>query len=207
MSNCRSIILTSRNINCSTITVEEFIRAMFSDLLEAEEKYDELYIPEWEEKKFKDFAWHLKYTRKRAIDFAEKKWKTEKKRNEYIENEVKKARENYKFDSFFYGLSFFDFDVNPGEMGISGDCIISYDELTPEKLRRCFEKIKNNKYFKKALGWKLTYKAYDNSYKVCFRPEIKLIVDENTMAQMKEDKKNLEDSVYRFYEGCRYWGD
>jgi len=207
MSNYRSIVLTSRNINCSTITVEEFIRAMFSDLLEAEEKYNELYIPEWEEKKFKDFAWHLKYTCKRAIDFAEKKWKTEKKRNEYVENEVKKARKNYKFDSFFYSLSFFDFDVNPGEMGISGDCIISYDELTPEKLRRCFEKIKDNKYFKKALGWELTYKAYDNSYKVCFRPEIKLIVDENTMAQMKEDKKNLEDSVYRFYEGCRYWGD
>jgi hypothetical protein len=207
MNDYRTITLVSRNINCSTITVEEFIRAMFSDLLEAEEKYNELYIPEWEDKKFKDFAYHLKCIRKRAINFAEKKWKTEKKRNEYIKNEVKKARENYKFDNFFYGLSFFDFDVNPGEMGIPSDCIISYNELTPEKLRRCFEKIKDNKYFKKALGWKLTYEAYDNSYKVCSRPEIKLIVDKNTMTEMYEDKNKLIDSVYRFYEGCKYWGD
>ena len=47
MNGYRTITLTSRNINCSTITVKEFISAMFSDLLEAQEKYNDLYIPEW----------------------------------------------------------------------------------------------------------------------------------------------------------------
>ena len=81
MLNYRLITLVSRNINCSNITAEEFISAMFSDFLEAEEKYNDLYIPEWEAYKLKSFFNRLEWTRKRATTFAEKKWKTEKKRN------------------------------------------------------------------------------------------------------------------------------
>ena len=108
---------------------------------------------------------------------------------------------------FYYGLSFFDFDVNPGEMGISGDCCISYNELTPAKLERCFEAVKNNKYFKKAMGWKLTYTASDNSYRSDSRPHIELIVDAETEAQMRKDADDLAESVRNFYKGCTYWGD
>ena len=191
MNNYRTVILTSRNINCSTITAEEFIRAMFSDFLEAEEKYNELYIPEWEATKVRNFFSRMEWTRKRATNFAQKKWKTEKKRTTYIESEVAKARKEYKMSDFYYSLSFFDFDVNPGEMGISGD----------------FEAVKNNKYFKKASGWKLTYKACNNSHQVCFRPHIELIVDAETEAQMKKDADDLTESVRNFYKGCTYWGD
>ena len=207
MSNYRTITLTSRNINCSNITAEEFISAMFSDLLEAEEKYNDLYIPEWEAQKVKDFNNRLTSVRNRAMKIAEKKWKTEKKRNAFIENEVKKFRKEYKISDFYYSLSFFDFKVNPGEMGISGDCSISYNELTPNKLRRCFEAVKDNKYFKKATGWKLTYTASDNSYRSSFRPHIELIVDADTAAQMKKDADDLTASVNSFYKNCTYWGD
>ena len=207
MSNYRTITLTSRNINCSNITAEEFISAMFSDLLEAEEKYNDLYIPEWEAQKVKDFNNRLISVRNRAMKIAEKKWKTEKKRNAFIENEVKKFRKEYKISDFYYSLSFFDFKVNPGEMGISGDCSISYNELTPNKLRRCFEAVKDNKYFKKATGWKLTYTASDNSYRSSFRPHIELIVDADTAAQMKKDADDLTASVNSFYKNCTYWGD
>ena len=207
MNDYRTVILTSRNINCSTITVDEFIRAMFSDFLEAEEKYNDLYIPEWEAAKVKSFFQNLEWARKRATNFAEKKWKTEKKRTAYIESEVAKARKEYKMSDFYYDLSFFDFDVNPGEMGISGDCCISYKELTPAKLERCFETVKDNKYFKKASGWKLTYEASNDSYRTCFRPHIELIVDAETEAKMKKDAEDLTESVRKFYEGCTYWGD
>ena len=207
MNDYRTVILTSRNINCSTITVDEFIRAMFSDFLEAEEKYNDLYIPEWEAAKVKSFFQNLEWARKRATNFAEKKWKTEKKRTAYIESEVAKARKEYKMSDFYYNLSFFDFDVNPGEMGISGNCCISYKELTPAKLERCFETVKDNKYFKKASGWKLTYEASNDSYRTCFRPHIELIVDAETEAKMKKDAEDLTESVRKFYEGCTYWGD
>lgn len=207
MNDYRTIILTSRNINCSNITSEQFIRAMFSDFLEAEEKYNDLYIPEWEAAKVKSFFQNITWARNRATKFAEKKWKTEKKRTAYIESEVAKARKEYKMSDFYYDLSFFDFDVNPGKMGISNDCCISYKELTPAKLGRCFEAVKNNKYFKKASGWQLTYEASNDSHRVCFRPHIKLIVDGETEAQMKKDAADLTESVRKFYEGCHYWGD
>ena len=207
MNDYRTITLTSRNINCSTITAEEFISAMFSDFLEAEEKYNDLYIPEWVAYKVKDFNDRIGWARNRAMKFAEKKWKTEKKRNAYIENEVNKFRKEYKVNNYYDSLSFFDFKVNPGEMGISGDCCISYKDLTPNKLRRCFEAVKDNKYFKKAMGWKLTYTASDNSYRSSFRPHIELIVDTETAAQMKKDADDLTASVNNFYKNCTYWGD
>lgn len=207
MNNYRLITLTSRNIDCSNITPEQFISAMFSDFLEAEEKYNNLYIPEWEAYKVKNFFDRLAYTRKWAKGIAEKKWKTEKKRNEFIEKEVEKARKEYKIDSFYNNLAFFDFDVNPGEMGISGACSISYKELTPTTLRRCYETVKDNKYFKQAHGWKLTYEASNNSYKVCFRPHIELIVDADVEAQMKHDEEVLTNAVNEFYKGCKYFGD
>jgi hypothetical protein len=207
MNNYRLITLTSRNIDCSNITPEQFISAMFSDFLEAEEKYNDLYIPEWEAYKVKSFFDRLTYICKWAKGIAEKKWKTEKKRNEFIEKEVEKARKEYTIDSFYYDLSFFDFDVNPGEMGISGACSISYKELTPTTLRRCYEAVKDNKYFKQAHGWKLTYEASNNSYKVCFRPHIELIVDADVEAQMKHDEEVLTNAVNEFYKGCKYWGD
>ena len=207
MNDYRWITLTSRNIDCSTITVEEFISAMFADFLEAQDKYNELYIPEWEAHKVKNFERHIDLVRKHSTKVAEKKWKTEKRRNAYIESEVEKARKEYKIDSFYCSLSFFDFKVTPGEIGLSNNCCISYKDLTPEALRRCFNEIKDNKYFKKALGWKLTYEASNNSYRVSFRPQIKLIVDEETENQMINDEKCLTESVCKFYENCDYWGD
>ena len=207
MNNYRTVTLVSRNINCSNITADEFVRTMFSDFLEAEENYNDLYIPEWEAAKVKNFFSRLEYIRKWANKIAEKKWKTEKKRTAFVEKEVTKAKNEYKLDNFYYSLSFFDFDVNPGEMGISGDCCISYKDLTPNKLLRCFEAVKDNKYFKKAMGWKFTYEASNNSYRTCFRPHIELIVDAETEAKMKKDAEDLTESVRKFYEGCTYWGD
>ena len=207
MNDYRTVVLVSRNINCADITAEEFVSAMLSDFLEAEEKYNDLYIPEWEAAKVRSFFEHMEWARKRATKFAEKKWKTEKKRIAYVDSEVAKARKEYKMSDFYYDLSFFDFDVNPGEMGISGDCCISYKELTPTKLLRCFEKVKDNKYFKKASGWKFTYEASNNSHRTCFRPHIELIVDAETEAKMKKDAEDLTESVRKFYQGCTYWGD
>ena len=92
-------------------------------------------------------------------------------------------------------------------MGISDNCVLSYRDLTPNKLRRCYEAVKDNKYFKKAIGWMLTYESHNDSYCTCFRPQIKLIVDTETAAQMKKDADDLTASVNKFYEGCTYWGD
>ena len=208
MNDYRTITLVTReNLNCANMTADEFIMAMFSDMLEAEEKYNEMYVPEYVNSIINYFEYCMRSARNRATKFAEKKWKTEKKRNEYIKKELEKTRDSYNHDKYYDSLSFFDFDVNPGEMGISGDCCLSFKGLTMNALKRCFEKVKDNKYFKKATGWKLTYECSNNSVSTCFRPHIELIVDAETKAQMEKDERDLTESVRKFYEGCTYWGD
>lgn len=207
MSNYRSIDLVSRNIDCSKITAEEFVSSMFSDFLEAQEKYDELYVPEWVDNKIKSFYSYIESTKNKAIKYAEKKWKTEKKRNMFINSAIDHAKRDYKWNSWYYNLGFFDFNVEPWKISLSGNCCIGYNDLTFEKLLRCFNEVKDNKYFKQAKGWKLTYEASENSYRCSFRPQIKLIVNDEVAAQMKKDEDDLTTAVNKFYENCHYWGD
>lgn len=207
MTNYINRTLVTRIINCSNLTADEFISAMFSDLLEAEEKYNDLYIPEYVASNISWFVNSKNSVIKNAINVASKKWKTDKKRKEYINKTVKEFVDNYNLSNYYNKLSFFDFDVNPGDMGISNDCVLSYKGLTPTKLERCFNKIKDNEYFKKASGWMLTYETTEDSYRSISRPEIKLIVDSETEDKMKNDAINLANSVAEFYKDCKYWGD
>jgi hypothetical protein len=207
MNNYRWITLTSRHIDCSNITEDEFVLAMFSDLLEAQEKYNELYIPEWEAYKVKSFNDRMVWVRNWATKIAEKKWKTEKKRNEYINKETEAARKRYNRDAYYYGLSFFDFDVHPESNGLSGDCCLSIDHLTFKSLERCFESVKDNYYFKNATGWELKYECHENNHSVSFRPYIELIMPEKVKAEYEQAQKDLAESIRKFYEGCHYFGD
>lgn len=207
MTSYRNINLVSRNINCNAISEEEFVKAMFSDLLEAEEKYNELYAPEHVTNIIKSFESHMNREKINAEAYANKTWKTEKKRNAYIMKKLADDRNKFNFNQYYYGLSFFDFNVNPGSISLSSNCTISYDNLTYDKLKKCFNEIKNNEYFKKATGWVLTYEAHVDSYQTCFRPQIKLIVDEETQKKMNEDAENLTKAVNKFYSGCTYFGD
>ena len=207
MTNYITRTLVTRNIDCSNITAEEFVKAMFSDFLEAEEKYNENYIPEWEAWKIKSFEDRMKWAYKSASDYAVKHWKTERKRNEYIDKMMKKAHDEYNISTYYDSLSFFDFDLEPGKNGLSGNCCISYKNLTPKALERCFNEVKDNRYFKKATGWKFTYMAHEDSYRSCFRPHIELIVDAETEAAMKKEAADLAEDIRRFYANCTYWGD
>lgn len=208
MSEYRNITLVKReNINCSTISVDDFVRMMFSDILEADEKYNELYCPDYVASILRHFEYMMSYTRKNAIKYAEKKWKTEKKRNEYINETVNKAKSKFNFDSYYYNLGFFDFDVHPESNGISSNCIISINELTYDVLRRCYEAIKDNYYFKNATGWKLEYKCNDNNHSVSFRPHINLIMPEDVEAKYHKAAKDLAEDIYRFYATTSYPGD
>lgn len=207
MGNCIWTNLVIRNIACSSITEDEFVRAMFSDMLEAEEKYNDLYVPEWVNAQVENFNRYIKDVKHKAEIYATKKWKTEKKRTEYINLMIKTAREKYKPNKWYDHLSFFDFDVNPGDNGISGNCCLSYNNLTFNALARCFNEIKDNKYFKLASGWKLSYEHDEKSCRSSFRPQIKLIVSKEVEDQMIKDAKTLEESICNFYKNCRYFGD
>lgn len=207
--NNRNITLVTRNVNCGSMTSEEFVKMMFNDILEAIENYDTLYTPEYVESELNHMKYNLHCVEMKATRFAEKKWKTEKKRSEYINKEVDAARKNItnNISTYYPGISFFDFDVNPGKNGLSGNCCLSTSNLTAKALERCFNEVKDNEYFKAASGWYLTYEASENSYRNAFRPHIELILSEEMKAKMDAERKTLEDAIREFYRGSNYTGD
>ena len=208
MTNYQTITLVSRdNVNCANLSMDEFVQMMFSDILEAEENYNELYSADYVNGVIRNFNSYVKCYHDTAVRYAEKKWKTDKKRTQYIDKETDAARKRYNLDAYWYGLSFFDFDVHPESNGLNGNCCLSIDSLTFNSLRRCFEAVKDNYYFKNASGWKLEYEAHDNNHQVCFRPFITLIMPEDVKAKYEQAEKDLTESVRKFYEGCTYWGD
>lgn len=196
-----NVKLISRNVDCSKLNEEQFVQMMFSDMLEAQEKFYDMYSKTFVINCIKNFNSRYNTVVNSARKFAEKKWKTEKRRNQYITESINKSKDdimriNYYSDS----LSFFDFDVFPGHMGISYDCILDYKDLTFDKLHRCFNYIKDSDYFKHAKGWQLVYHPGSRS-------QIELILDDDYQKKADDAEKTLADSINKFYEGTNYWGD
>lgn len=193
----QNTILITRNVNCSELTREQFIDCMKNDLINAVSKYKEIFYPvefarfQENQKKLKD--WKLK----EATQYAEKKWKTEKRRNEYITDKLNQV-ENKPFN--FHNISFFDFLVDPLSNGISDNCILRCNEIDDEKIGKCFDFICDNKYFKLASGWQLI-----DSHN--FRPYVKLILSENTENMYKQEEETLFNAMSNFYKNCTYFGD
>jgi len=196
-----NVKLISRNVDCSKLNEEQFVQMMFSDMLEAQENFYDMYSKTFVINCIKNFNSRYNTVVNSARKFAEKKWKTEKRRNQYITETINKSKDdimciNYYSDS----LSFFDFNVFPGHMGISYDCILSYKNLTFNKLHKCFNRIKDSDYFKHAKGWQFIYKPHTRS-------QIELILDDDYQKKADNAKKTLADAVNKFYEGTNYWGD
>lgn len=125
----------------------------------------------------------------------------------FMLNDIKDAADEYESITGGDDISFFDFDVFPNENGISGSCILEPDD-DEKKMRSCFRSIKQSKYFDKAKGWEFTYETSDKvRKKYSFRPQIKLILDDNTQREFDKEEKDLADDIARFYSNCRYCGD
>lgn len=191
-----AVLITRENIVCSELTKEQFVNMMSEDLTNALHEDIRIFKPIAEEYHKQYIERNKEWVIKHATEFAERKWKTEKKRKAYIESEIEKIVNK---PLHFSPVSYFYFDVEPWKNGISVCCILHPCE-TVENLERCFEYIKDNVYFKAAKGWQLI----DHRG---FRPEIKLILDEEMESKYKNDERGLSEAISRFYSGSNYWGD
>lgn len=79
--------------------------------------------------------------------------------------------------------------------------------MTFDTLRRCFNSVKDNYYFKNSLGWKLEYKCHETNHSVSFRPHINLIMPKDIEAKYYKAKEDLTEDIRRFYATCKYPGD
>ena len=175
--------------------------------------YDTVAVPNWT-------AWNNEYVKetlekaeKWATEYAEKKWKTEKRRAQYVyEYMAKKAAElNSRTAPEFRQLSFVDFDVNPGRNSLSGNCCLS--KFTDEELIRCWEEIKDNEYFKSATHLSIGYLDSDTKWRtyydgLCgFRPQVYMTMPEDMDKKFHDEAEALAEDISRFYANCHYAGD
>ena len=188
-------------LDLASMTKDEFVKTMSEDLNLAQANYEEL----MKEPMLKARAEYLERERERHTKFAKSKWKTEKRQNRYIEEMMSKTEAN----GIYTNLSRIYFDIKPekGQMGISGYCSL-YPGDPESKIGRCFDEIKDSKYFRGGHGWAFRYEAHSMSFPIsCCRPDIDILLPDDLAAEQKQDENSLNAAVAKFYEGTTYFGD
>ena len=201
------VTLVTRYVDCSTLDVETFTKFITEDLIKADKIYSDMREP------FLKAEYEARIAGEEAsiIKAAEKKYKRQSNRDKYIANEMQKIKRTSNFTS---SISFVDFKPDKSRMGIPNDCILSIKEVE-QKAPKCFEIIKDDKYFKNAKGWCIKYQTSfgpingveDRSLRSAFRPFVDMILDDNLNKELKEQEEALAKSIASFYEGCTYFGD
>lgn len=188
-------------LDLANMTKDEFIKTMSEDLVKAQANYKEL----MDEPMRKARAEYIESERERHTKFAKSKWKTERRQNKYIDEMMAKAEAR----DYYCNIKTIWFDIKPdkGQMGISGCCSI-YPGDSEDKLGRCFEEIKDSKYFRGGHGWVFRYEGRSMEFPIsCCRPDIDILLPDDLAEQQKQDEKNLNAAVAKFYEGTNYFGD
>lgn len=196
------VVLTSVEMDCGSIVECEFIDIIKNCLAKANKEYKDLVVPKYVEFITKEYAENLELSLKKAKAYAENKWKTEKKRNKYLEEVKINKKKDYndrlaKLENI--SIAFFDFDGNCNtENGINSNCILRND-ATEEQLKACFHTLCSTKYFNKAIGLKFGYKANPTTYTYSFRPFIELVLPEDIEKVVAKERENFEKSILDFY--------
>lgn len=185
--------------NCSL-----FIKLLRNSILTACKTFENIHRPLCVVKATEYFLSSYDNMLNKTKEIAKVKYKTEKKQQEYINNQMM----NYSIERAsyianggnFHPIDFFDFDVNPGINGISNDCILNVYNLTNDKLRKCWERIKDNEYFKVAEGIKFEYNGTG-------RPQILLILSKDYQKKFDEDRNGISTQISDLYSNTHYCGD
>ena len=196
-------LLRRENVDCASLSKEKFIKLITEDLNTAIEEYCKIAKPINDEYRKE----RVERAARIAAEFAKKKWKTQKKQDEYIEN----ARKNEQSKTWFEEdpkRIFFDFQPDKGAGYVHQECILTAD-TDETQLGKCYDIIKNNKYFKRATGWAFKYESnkMDKIWTYGFRPYVDLLLDETSRQEQKRDAERLYKAMDQFYADSNYWGD
>lgn len=141
---------------------------------------------------------------KNATDYANKKWKTDKRRQEYIDNAIANIDASIRYiedpESIY-------FDFNPGG-GKTSTQSISVRNIDDRTLHQIYEDAIKDKYFKRGIGWAFKYETRDPEYPhITSRPRVDILLNESDSAERKRDEQELIKAVNDFYKNTKYWGD
>lgn len=189
------VILTSRMVECSTLTPEAFAELMIEDMIKAKAVFLEQFEP-LERQKYDADTVAMKARRlKMAQEEAARRWKTEKRRNTYVEEQMA------KFSPWPYKPTEFDYlkmNLSPYWSFTSNG--VSYNHMEREDLMKLFNEIKLEHFFNIAKGW--SFKYNDDHH-----PSIDLILDDEAKAEWHQISINIATSITEYYDTSHYTGD
>lgn len=200
VDNYRIAIILETRVNTTNLSREDFVKLMHENLTRANEMYREIAVPEAIEHQNNTEKRSIEWAVKCATEYAENKWKTEKKRQEYIDTRLTEAytrnEDNHKkFEEQLgrlYNL-FFDFEPKP-DQGIPGVCVLRHDS-SDDLLGRCYDELTKYDWWTKAKGWAMKYTCTKTSVHADSRPWIEYILDDETRAEWKAQQKSIDDAI------------
>lgn len=212
--NYADFVIAKRFIDCSSVTREDFINAVIEDGKSAIKSYNKNAVSRITELSIKRNSEYVAKSRERiisqAISYAERKWKTEKRRNQHVQEVITDLDNKVNnYVPIVQGIGFFDFNGDcETTMGINSLCILNEKDFdNPERIGKCYDILVNTIYFKKAIGWEFTYNGDSDTYRSAFRPQIKLLFDTTITEDVKKSQESLINAVSDFYENTKYCGD
>lgn len=201
------VLYRHEDLDLANMTQEEFVKLIKEDIKKASDAYDADVRTLRQKELDKLASERADRMIKDAQKYAAEKWKTEKRREQYIQtirDNIAKGLLVTKAE----GVGFFDLKPDPTEMGINSNCIFYLDKLTDKQLAKAFDAVKNNKYFKKGTGWVFKYETDNKEIPVPhFRPWIDVILGDNDSTERERERQHHEQSIQDFYKDTKYWGD
>ena len=142
------------------------------------------------------------------IKFADQKYKRESSKQKFLE----KKRQEVENDTYFNRIdNDFFFDVDPSQdtqNGIPQWATINKDRANDENwLRHLYQCLIEEPWFRKSTILSLFYESSKDTKKFSFRPQVKFLMDEDSMIERDRQAKQLADDIARFYSDCKYCGD
>lgn len=201
-------VLIERNIKIAEISSEEFAETLYNDIMEAEKFYQGMNNPVLEANYIKRTKEKRQRDLEKAIIYANNTWKTEKRRNQYIEEYKAKIDKPIEIPSGVRdSLKYFDYTISPWSMG--ADACFRIESLTKEEISQVHNKSEWSEWFKNAIGYRLTYdtRIGGDTYTCTTRPQIELIFNEEWTAKWEAGTKGLDTAVTNFYANTTYFGD
>ena len=195
-------LLKHDGLDLANMTEDEFVRLMSEDLKQVHNEYERVRIPERASARAKAIDREIE----RAQKYADQKYKTQRKRDEYMAKFKANIEKNYEIwdqDQLF-------FDFKPG-VGNSLPIVCVLKPNTDEyKLRQCYEELVKSRWWKKGTGWAFKYEAGKHDLATHFRPWIELIMNESDAARRRKEQQMLDDGIAAYYASAgssRYTGD
>ena len=207
-------VYSSTKTKLTDKSLDELGKMMYNDYLKACEVREEEAKKSWEE----GYEFRKNREMEPAQRWAQQRWKTDRGRQKYLDTVLKKFEKDeayYKDKKEKEGYSDGRFLMDTYYGTSDGISVIEKEDANPEEFAWLLKKIKDNpkteEFFNEALGWEFVSIHREKAHYTS--SELRLILPQNMVRKIKDNKKRLSDDIDNFYNnppaGCdpRWWGD